>query len=120
MIPESYMPTLRQRQHRRLVRHRQYLRSRQTSVRCRIRSILADYNADRKDLFSTNCGPAYFGSSLSDADQFVIKQMWANSRNIRPAGGSDQKIKTFAAEALSGKPRPGRSSRRRWSGIRNG
>ena len=34
MIPESYMPTPRQRQHRRLVRHRQYLRGRQTSVRC--------------------------------------------------------------------------------------
>jgi hypothetical protein len=52
MIPESYMPTPRQRQHRRLVRHRQYLRGRLTSVRCKIRHILGDYNADRRDLFS--------------------------------------------------------------------
>ena len=37
MIPESYMPTPRQRQHRALVRHRQYIRGRMTSVRCKIR-----------------------------------------------------------------------------------
>ena len=52
MIPEAYMPTPGQRQHRALVRHRQYLRGRMTSVRCKIRRILGDYNADRKDLFS--------------------------------------------------------------------
>ena len=33
-IPRAYMPTPRQRQHRALVRHRQYLRGRMTSVRC--------------------------------------------------------------------------------------
>ena len=33
MIPESYQPTPRQRQHRALVRHRQYLQGRITSVR---------------------------------------------------------------------------------------
>ena len=33
------------------------LRRRMTSVRCKIRHILGDYNADRKDLFSANCGP---------------------------------------------------------------
>ena len=47
MIPESHMPTPRQRQHRRLVRHRQYLRGCMTSVRCKIRHLLADHNADR-------------------------------------------------------------------------
>ena len=53
MIPEAYMPTPRQRQHRILVRHRQYLRECLTSVRCKVRHILADHNAIRKDLFST-------------------------------------------------------------------
>jgi transposase len=101
MIPESYMPTPRQRQHRRLVRHRQYLRSRQTSVRCRIRSILADYNADRKDLFSAACGKAYFKQvALSDADRFVIKQMWAEFEEHQARlVALTKKIKTFAAKA---------------------
>ena len=57
MIPESYQPTPRQ--HRALVRHRQYLQGRITSVRSKIRHILSNSNADRKDLFSANCGLAY-------------------------------------------------------------
>src|SRR5271166_3854258 len=70
-IPRAYMPTPRQRQHRRLVRHRQYLRQPMTSVRCKIRHILSDYNADRKDLFSTQCGPAYFiVSEVGDVSRF--------------------------------------------------
>ena len=60
MIPESYQPTPRQRQHRALVRHRQYLQGRITSVRSKIRHILSNYNADRKDLFSAPIGLAYF------------------------------------------------------------
>jgi transposase len=77
MIPQAYMPTPRQRQHRALVRHRQYLRGRMTSVRNKIRRILSDYNADRKDLFSANAGPEYTKQlPLSDADQFVVGQLW--------------------------------------------
>jgi transposase len=101
MIPEAYRPTPRQRQHRALVRHRQYLRGRITSVRCKIRHILADYNADRKDLFSSKCGPAYFKEvPLSDADRFVIKQLWAEfedhqARLLALAKG----IKAFIAKA---------------------
>jgi transposase len=41
MIPEAYRPTSRQRQHRTLVRHRQYLRSCITAVKCKIRHLLA-------------------------------------------------------------------------------
>jgi transposase len=101
MIPQSHMPTPRQRQHRRLVRHRQYLRSRLTSVRCRIRSILADYNADRKDLFSAACGKAYFKQvALSDADHFVLKQMWAEFEDHQARlVALTKKIKAFAAKA---------------------
>jgi transposase len=101
MIPESHMPTPRQRQHRRLVRHRQYLRSRLTSVRCRIRSILADYNADRKDLFSAGCGKVYLKQvALSDADRFVLKQMWAEFEEHQARlVALTKKIKAFAAKA---------------------
>jgi transposase len=79
MIPQSYMPTPRQRQHRALVRHRQYIRGRMTAVRNKLRRILSDYNADRRDLFSVNGGPEYTKLvALSDADRFVVGQLWAD------------------------------------------
>ena len=100
-IPRAYMPTPRQRQHRRLVRQRQYLRQRMTSVRCKIRHILSDYNADRKDVFAAQCGPAYFKQiPLSENDRFVIKQLWSEwedheSRLLAVT----KKIKAFIAKA---------------------
>ena len=92
MIPRAYMPTPRQRQHRALVRHRQYLRGRMTSVRCKIRHILADYNADRKDLFSARCGKAYFKRGPAQRrrqlrDQAALVGMGGPSG---PAPGHDQ------------------------------
>lgn len=51
MIPEAHRPTPRQREHRILVRQRQYLRGRLTGTRNKIRRILSNYNADRPDLF---------------------------------------------------------------------
>src|SRR5207237_7008434 len=53
MIPQAYRPTPRQRQHRVLVRQRCYVQRRITSVKNKLRRILSDYNADRKDLFSS-------------------------------------------------------------------
>ena len=100
-IPRAYMPTPRQRQHRALVRQRQYLRERMSSVRCKIRHVLADYNADRKDLFSAKAGWGYIkGIPLGDADSFVIKQLWTEweehqARLLKLTG----KIKAFVAKA---------------------
>jgi transposase len=101
MIPRAYMPTPRQRQHRRLVRYRHYLRSRMTSVRCKIRHILADYNADRKDLFSANCGLPYLKQvPLSDIDRFVIKQLWSEFQDHQARLQSAiKKIKAFIKKA---------------------
>src|SRR3954470_2302511 len=77
MIPRAYMPTPRQRQHRALVRHRQYLRGRITSVRCKIRHILADDNADRRDLFSSQCGLGYITQlGLGEGEKAVVLQLW--------------------------------------------
>ena len=100
MIPESYQPTPRQRQHRALVRHRQYLQGRITSVRSKIRHILSNYNADRKDLFSANCGPAYFKEvRLSDVDRFVTKQLWAEWQDhVAQRLAVSKKIKAFVAK----------------------
>jgi transposase len=41
MIPKAHMPTPRQRQHRALVRHRQYIRGRMTAVRNKLRRVSA-------------------------------------------------------------------------------
>ena len=101
MIPRAYQPTPRQREHRTLVRHRQFLQSRITSVRSKVHHILSNSNADRKDLFSAQCGPAHFKEvPLSDADRFVIKQLWAEWReHIAQRDALTKKIKAFVAKA---------------------
>jgi transposase len=101
MIPRAYQPTPRQREHRVLMRHRQYLQGRITSVRSKIHHILSNYNADRKDLFSANCGPAYFKEvPLNNADRFVIKQLWALWEDlVAQRVALTKKIKAFVAKA---------------------
>ena len=101
MIPESYQPTPRQRQHRALVRHRQYLQGRITSVRSKIRHIFSNSNADRKDLFSANCGLAYLKEvRLSDVDRSVIKQLWAEWQDhLAQRLAVSKKLKAFVAKA---------------------
>ena len=100
MIPEAYRPTPRQREHRRLVRHRRYLRNRITSVRNRIRRILSDYNLDRLDLF-TICGrQGCDGLKLSAADRVVIDQLWVEFDHHRAQLDDLEKaIRRFAESA---------------------
>jgi transposase len=101
MIPQSYRPTPRQRQHRIYVRQRQYLRNRMTSVRCKIRHVLADHNADRKDLFSAGCGKAYLKQvNLGEAERLQVKQLWAEWETHQAhLEEVTKKIKAFAAKA---------------------
>jgi transposase len=75
MIPAAYRPTPRQREHRRLVRHRHFLRGRITSVKNRIRNLLADYNADRPDLFTREGLEHMQELALLSADRFVLESM---------------------------------------------
>lgn len=75
MIPQAYRPTPRQREHRVLVRYRCYVQRRITSIRNKLRRILSDYNADRKDLFTAE-GLAYLAKvKLSGADRFAVEQL---------------------------------------------
>jgi len=75
MIPPAYRPTPRQREHRALVRHRQFLQRQRTQLRVKVRRVVSDYNADRKDLFSKP-GRAYLaGVPLSAADRFIVEQL---------------------------------------------
>ena len=76
MIPLAHRPTPRQREHRRRVQ----IKKRLTSVRSRMRFLLGDYNADRKDLF-TAAGLVYLKKvSVSSADRFVLDQLTAEWR----------------------------------------
>lgn len=75
MIPPAHRPTPRQREHRGLMRQRHYLRSEITSVKNRMRNLLAHYDADRPDLFGVE-GREYAQTvPLSDADRFAFDQL---------------------------------------------
>src|SRR5262249_34187344 len=82
-------------------RHRQYIRSRMTAVRCKLRRVLSDYNADRRDLFSAKLGREYTKQvALSDANRFVVGQLWADhehfAKQLDELGGM---VKEFAKKA---------------------
>ncbi len=75
MIPEAHRPTPRQREHRVLVRQRRSIQNRITSVKNRLRHVLAGYNADRPSLF-TQDGRAYIHQlNVSQSDRFVLEQL---------------------------------------------
>lgn len=98
-IPRSYRPTPRQRAHRRLVRHRAYLTRRITSVRNKIRHILADYNLDRPDLFTVAGQDDLARQALGPEDRFVIDQLsleWTHF--LRQRRAVDQRLAEFAGQ----------------------
>lgn len=100
MIPRAYRPTARQREHRTLVRQRQYLQGRITAVKCKLRRILSDVNADRKDLF-TAAGLAHLAAvPLSDSARFVADQLRAEYHALRgQLKALTARLKAFAAQA---------------------
>jgi transposase len=100
MIPEAYRPTPRQRQHRALVRQRCYLRRRTSAVRSKIRRIVADYNADRKDLF-TRAGLAYLAQApVSAADRFILDQLTVEwQHHVGQVRAAEKQLRRFAHQA---------------------
>lgn len=75
MIPPAHRPTPRQRAHRKLVRRRFQVRSRMTSVKNRLRHLVAEYNADRADLFTTE-GLRYLRKlPLEPVDRFLVQRL---------------------------------------------
>jgi transposase len=75
LIPPAYRPTPRQREHRALVRHRQFLMKQRTQLRVKIRRVLSDYNADRRDLFSRRLAEHLAAVPLSESDRFIVMQL---------------------------------------------
>jgi transposase len=107
-IPESWRPTPRTREHRALVRLRYYVQGRITSAKNKLRRIMADYNADRKDLFS-RAGRAYLAKiELSAADRLtadlVSEELDQHAVRLKTV---DKQLAQFAREA----PLPEREAR---------
>jgi len=100
MIPAAHRPTPRQREHRALVRHRSYLRRGTTSAKNKIRRILSDYNADRKDLFTSE-GLQYLAEfKVSAAARLVLDQLLAKWEHLeKQITALDKALKAFAKKA---------------------
>ncbi len=101
MVPEAHRPTPRQRQHRALVRHRQYLKQTATALKNKMRRVLADYNADRKDLFAAGVWDrAVAAAGPAAADRFVLDQLRALWLRVEEeAAGVGRELKEFAGSA---------------------
>jgi transposase len=98
MIPKAYRPTPRQREDRALVRHRQFLQRGRTQLRNKVRRVVSDDNADRRDLFSAKGLEHLRGLPLSASDRFVVEQLLAQLAGL----GSQlvalgQQLRAFAA-----------------------
>ena len=76
-IPRAYRPSPREREHRTLVRGRGRTQQRITSLKCRLRHLLAGHNADRKDLFTREGEKHAKRVPLSQAERFVFDTLQA-------------------------------------------
>jgi transposase len=100
MIPEAFRPTARQREHRALVRHRQHLKRSITALKNKMRRLAADYNADRKDLFTAAGWKRLDAIELRAADRFVVGQLHAGWRHLEgQLKELAARLKAFAAAA---------------------
>lgn len=100
MIPESYQPSPRERAHRRLVRQRIHLTKGVKRIRSRMRAILAEYNADRKDLFTAEGLKWLATLKVSAEDRFVLRQSVAEWKFLQgQIKQIDKKLAQFAAAA---------------------
>jgi len=100
MLPESWIPTSRVRQHRALVRRRQKVQSRITSVKNTIRAILTRYNSDRKDIFTRHGWETAKEFQLLDEDRWVLDDLWEELQEHRSRLRKvDRRLVDFAKSA---------------------
>lgn len=99
-IPLSYRPSPRVREHRKLVRWRNYVQRRNTSVKNKLRHILAAYNADVPNLFTAE-GRAHLAAlPLSAADRFVSDELLIElAQHQERLVTANRRLREFAATA---------------------
>jgi len=100
MIPQAHRPSPRVRQHRALVRQRHFLQRRITAAKCKVRHVLARYNADIQSLF-TREGRTYLTQQpLSGADRFVVEQLLATlDHHTQLLAAITRQLREFARSA---------------------
>lgn len=100
LIPTAYRPTPHQREHRVLVRQRDRIQRRLTSVKNRLRRILANYNADIPGLF-TAAGLKHLAAvALSSADRFASDQILEEFRfGKQQLKAADDRLRQFSADS---------------------
>ncbi len=99
-LPEAWRPTPRVREHRALVRQRDSLRRRISSVKCRLRNLLAHYNADVRSLFTQDGQRHLAAVALSASDRFVASQLQAElAFHLEQRAAIDRRLAHFAADA---------------------
>jgi len=101
MIPKAYRPKARQREHRKLVRHRAQCQQRVSKLKCQIRHLAATYNADHRQLFQ----PGHLEElrqrpDLSEADRFILAQrLLEYTPALERVAAAKKELKRFAKKA---------------------
>jgi transposase len=100
MIPESYRPTPRVRQHRVLVRHRNAVQKQITAVKCKLRHKASFYNADIAALFTAR-GLLHLGKiAMSSADRFECRSLQDQLAFLKgQLQAANQELASFAQTA---------------------
>lgn len=100
MIPEAWRATPRVRQHRSLVRRRQKIQSRITSIKNTIRGILTRYNADRRDLFTRLGRLAVLKLPFFDEEKWLLEDLWEDLEQTQQRLEIiDDRLRRFAGAA---------------------
>ena len=100
MIPQAHRPTPRVRQHRALVRQRQFLQRRITSAKAKVRNILARYNADVKNLFTAEGQAHLAAQQLLAQDRFIVDQLLVDLAHYsQQRQAADRRLLEFAKTA---------------------
>jgi len=99
-LPEAWRPTPRVREHRALVRQRDHHRRRISGIKCRLRNLLAHYNADVPGLFTRDGQQHLERVPLSRSDRFVAGQLQAElAFHLTQRTAVDRQLVCFAADA---------------------
>ena len=99
-IPLAYRPCPRVREQRALVRWRNFIQRRITSVKNKLRHILAAYNADVPNLFTAEGREHLAAVQLSTADRFVSDQLLVElEQHQERLVTANRRLREFAASA---------------------
>jgi transposase len=100
MIPESYRPTPRIRQHRVLVRHRNAVQKQITAVKCKLRHKASFYNADIAALFTARGLLHLAKIAMSHADRFECRALQDQLAFLKEQlKAADKELESFAQTA---------------------